>query len=59
VTAPPALKASYHTVEYLCGGCDALVLHAEDDQVHSLTIQPLQHNGRVTVSLGRAAALPE
>ena len=39
VTAPPTLKASDHTIEYICGRCDAPLLHAENDQVHSLTIQ--------------------
>jgi hypothetical protein len=39
VSAPPVLNASDHTVEYTCGHCDAALLHAEPDQVHSLTIR--------------------
>ena len=38
VTAPPVLKASDHTIEYLCGHCEAVLLHAEPDQVHGLMI---------------------
>jgi DNA-directed RNA polymerase subunit RPC12/RpoP len=39
MTAPPTLKASDHTVEYVCGSCSAVLLHAEEDQVSGLTIQ--------------------
>jgi DNA-directed RNA polymerase subunit RPC12/RpoP len=39
VAAPPTLKASDHTVEYVCGHCEAALLHAEEDQVSNLVIQ--------------------
>ena len=38
VSAPPPLIASTHTVDYTCGRCDAVLLHAEEDQVHGLVI---------------------
>ncbi len=38
VSAPPALIASTHTVDYTCATCDAVLLHAEDGQVHNLVI---------------------
>jgi DNA-directed RNA polymerase subunit RPC12/RpoP len=41
VSAPPVLKASDHTVDYTCGKCGALLLHAEDNQVHNLQIHCL------------------
>ena len=31
--APPVLKASDHSVDYTCGRCSAILLHAEEDQV--------------------------
>jgi DNA-directed RNA polymerase subunit RPC12/RpoP len=39
VSAPPVLKASDHTIEYACGHCGTVLLHAEDGQVHNLTIR--------------------
>ena len=39
VSAPPALIASPHTIDYTCGHCDAVLMHAEDGQVHNLKIQ--------------------
>ena len=46
VTAPPILYASSHTIELRlrklrsgCGNCGAVLLHAEDDQVHGLFIR--------------------
>ena len=39
VTAPPVLIASIHTLDYTCGKCDAVLLHADDGQVHNLMIQ--------------------
>ena len=37
--APPPLIASTHTVDYTCGHCGAVLLHAEEGQVHGLLIQ--------------------
>ena len=38
VSAPPALIASTNTVDYICGGCGAVLMHAEQGQVHNLII---------------------
>jgi DNA-directed RNA polymerase subunit RPC12/RpoP len=38
VSAPPVLKASDDTIDYTCGKCGTLLLHAELDQVHNLII---------------------
>jgi hypothetical protein len=38
VKAPPVLIASSHTIDFLCGNCGTVLLHAEDDQVHGLLI---------------------
>ena len=38
VSAPPVLIASTHTIDYTCGHCDAVLMHAEDGQVHNLVI---------------------
>ncbi|MET0671773.1 MAG: hypothetical protein ABWY66_17415 [Xanthobacteraceae bacterium] len=38
VSAPPVLIASTHTVDYTCGHCDAVLMHAEHGQVHNLVI---------------------
>jgi len=38
VSAPPILIASTHTVDYACGFCGAVLMHAEADQVHNLVI---------------------
>src|SRR5664279_4805132 len=38
VDAPPVLVASTHTVDYCCGSCGIVLMHAEDQQVHSLLI---------------------
>jgi DNA-directed RNA polymerase subunit RPC12/RpoP len=37
--APPALSASSHTIDYTCGQCGAVLLHAEEGQVHGLLIR--------------------
>jgi DNA-directed RNA polymerase subunit RPC12/RpoP len=42
VNAPPVLMASSHTIDFLCGNCGAILLHAEDDQVHGLFIRCTQ-----------------
>lgn len=36
--APPVLEAGSHTVEFTCENCGAVLLHAEDEQVHNLQI---------------------
>lgn len=42
VSAPPVLIASAHTVDYTCGNCRTVLLHAEDGQVHNLVIRCVQ-----------------
>jgi hypothetical protein len=42
VKAPPVLIASSHTIDYLCGNCGTVLLHAEDDQMHGLFIHCMQ-----------------
>ena len=37
--APPALSASSHTIDYTCGQCGAVLLHADEGQVHGLLIR--------------------
>ena len=36
--APPVLMASEHSVDYTCGRCTAVLLHADKDQVHGVLI---------------------
>jgi hypothetical protein len=38
VSAPPILNASDHTIDFTCGTCGAVLMHAEEGQVHNLTI---------------------
>jgi hypothetical protein len=38
VNAPPILSASDHTVDYTCGKCGTVLLHADLGQVHNLLI---------------------
>jgi DNA-directed RNA polymerase subunit RPC12/RpoP len=38
VHAPPVLKASDHSIDYTCGHCGTVLLHAEANQVHGLLI---------------------
>jgi hypothetical protein len=40
--APPILCASSHTIDFVCGNCGVVLLHAEDDQVHGLFIRCTQ-----------------
>ena len=42
VSAPPVLIASTHTIDYSCGKCGAILMHAEDGQVHNLVIHCTQ-----------------
>jgi hypothetical protein len=36
--APPVLMASNHSVDYVCGRCEVILLHADHDQVHGVLI---------------------
>ena len=45
VTAPPVLVASTHTVDYGCGTCGAVLMHAEAGQVHNLVIRCTECGG--------------
>jgi DNA-directed RNA polymerase subunit RPC12/RpoP len=38
ISAPPILIASTNTVDYICGDCGAVLMHAEEGQVHNLII---------------------
>ena len=37
--APPVLFASEHSVDYACGRCATILLHAEEDQVHGVLLR--------------------
>jgi len=39
INAPPVLVASENTVDYTCGKCGIVLLHAELGQVYSLLIR--------------------
>ena len=39
MSAPPTLIASIHTVDFSCGRCGAILLHAEEHQVHGMLIR--------------------
>jgi DNA-directed RNA polymerase subunit RPC12/RpoP len=39
IDAPPVIHASDHTIDYTCGHCGELLMHAEVDQVHNLLIR--------------------
>ena len=36
--APPVLVASEHSVDYTCGRCGTVLLHADEGQVHGVLI---------------------
>lgn len=38
VSAPPILNASDHTIDFTCGDCGTVLMHAEEGQVYGLTI---------------------
>lgn len=38
LAAPPVLMASEHSVEYTCGHCAAVLLHADEGQIHGVLI---------------------
>ena len=37
-SAPPALEDRTPTVDYMCGRCGAVLMHADENRVHSLII---------------------
>lgn len=37
--APPVLVASDHSVDYACGRCSTILLHAEEDQISGFLIR--------------------
>ena len=37
--APPVLIASEHSVDYTCGRCATILLHADEGQVHGVLIR--------------------
>lgn len=37
--APPVLMASEHSVDYTCGRCATILLHADEGQVHGVLIR--------------------
>ena len=39
VSAPPVLIVSNHSVDYSCGNCDTILMHADDGQIHNLVIR--------------------
>ena len=39
ISAPPILDASSHAIDYVCGNCKTVLLHAEDGQVHNVLIK--------------------
>jgi DNA-directed RNA polymerase subunit RPC12/RpoP len=38
ISALPVLVASTHTVDYVCGDCGAVLMHADEGQVHNRVI---------------------
>jgi hypothetical protein len=42
VDAPPTIVASDHSIDYTCGGCGTVLLHAEEAQIFGLTIHCTQ-----------------
>ena len=39
VAAPPVIRLSDQSVDYICGRCGSALVHAEDVQIHDLIIQ--------------------
>ena len=37
--APPVLIASEHSVDYTCGHCGIILMHADEGQVHGILIR--------------------
>ena len=42
LSAPPILIASTHTVDYCCGNCGTVLLHADTYQVHNVVIHCME-----------------
>jgi predicted RNA-binding Zn-ribbon protein involved in translation (DUF1610 family) len=42
LSAPPILIASTHTVDYCCGNCGTVLLHADARQVHNVVIHCME-----------------
>jgi len=40
--APPVLEASNHSVDFACGRCGTILLHADENQVYGLLIHCTQ-----------------
>jgi hypothetical protein len=40
--APPVLNASSGTIDYTCGRCDTVLMHANEGEVHGVVIECLQ-----------------
>ena len=41
LTAPPVIKASEHSVDYTCGRCGTILLHAEEGQIRGVQLHCL------------------
>ena len=42
LSAPPILVASTHTVDYCCGNCGTVLLHADAYQVYNVVIHCME-----------------
>jgi DNA-directed RNA polymerase subunit RPC12/RpoP len=40
--APPILDASSGTIDYICGRCGTVLMHANEGEVHGVVIECLQ-----------------
>jgi hypothetical protein len=40
--APPVLDAGSGTIDYICGRCGTVLMHANEGQVHGVVIECLQ-----------------
>jgi hypothetical protein len=56
VSAPPVLKASDHTIDYACGNCGTVLLHAEDGQIHNLVLSTAPNAARTIRQTLKAAS---
>jgi uncharacterized Zn finger protein (UPF0148 family) len=39
LNAPPVIRASSHTIDYTCGRCGTVLMHAEDGQIFGVLIR--------------------
>jgi hypothetical protein len=58
VSAPPVLIASSHTIDYTCGQCGIVLLHAERGQVHNLLLE-IDAVGEMEIPVSVTAELDE